>query len=91
MIKIIVEPVEMPPINERRYQMICKNNKWKVIDKHNTNADRYKGTYENVVLACHNLNKEFYQETAGANVINDLRKTLHDYEVKITGIKGINC
>lgn len=68
MIKIIIEPVQMPPINERRYQMVCKNNKCKVIDKHNANADRYKGTYENVVLACHNLNKQFYQETGAITI-----------------------
>jgi len=42
MIKIIVEPVQMPPINERRYQMVCKNNKCKVIDKHTMRINKIK-------------------------------------------------
>jgi hypothetical protein len=59
MIEIITHPVEMPPGKERRYQTDCKNNKWQVIDTQD-NSVRYKGSYENVVIACHNLNKKFY-------------------------------
>ncbi len=62
MIEIITEQVEMPNLTERRFQKICKNNKWSVIDTHNKNVIRYKGVFENVALACHNLNKKFYRD-----------------------------
>ncbi len=61
MIEIITEPVEMLPLNERRYQTEVKNNKWWVVDTQDGSI-RYKGKYENVVIACHNLNKKFYKE-----------------------------
>lgn len=60
MIKIIIEQVEMPPLEERRFKKDCKNNKWFVIDTHNENTIRYKGKFEDVCLAWHNLNKEHY-------------------------------
>jgi hypothetical protein len=60
MIKIIIEPVKMPPLTLRRFQKEFKNNKWLVIDT-NDNSIRYKGSFENVMLACHNLNKEYYK------------------------------
>lgn len=62
MIEIIIEHVEMPSINERRFQKTCVNNKWKVIDSHNENKLRYEGNYENVMLVCHNLNKKYYRD-----------------------------
>lgn len=62
MIKITTEQIEMPPLNLRRFQKESKNNKWTVIDT-NDNSIRYKGSFENVMLACHNLNKEHYKKT----------------------------
>lgn len=61
MIEIIKEKLEITvPVSKRRFQNIFKNNKWEVIDTHNKNITRYKGAYEDVVIACHNLNKKFY-------------------------------
>jgi len=63
MIEIIKEQIKMPSLStERRFQMICVNNKWEVIDTHNENKTRYKGAYEDVMIACHNLNKKFYRD-----------------------------
>jgi len=63
MIEIIKEQVKMPSLStERRFQKICVNNKWEVIDTHNENKTRYKGAYEDVMIACHNLNKKFYRD-----------------------------
>jgi hypothetical protein len=65
MIEIIKEQVEMPSLStDRRFQKICENNKWEVIDTHNENKTRYKGAYEDVMIACHNLNKKFYRDGA---------------------------
>ncbi len=61
MIEIIKEEVIMPPLKDRRYKKDCKNNKWFVIDTQDGSI-RYKGSYENVALACHNLNKGFYKK-----------------------------
>jgi len=66
MIEIITEEVEMPDIYQRRFQKECKNfehrnEEWSVIDTE-TNTVRYKGKFENVVLACYNLNKKFYRD-----------------------------
>jgi len=60
MIEIIIEAVAMPPIADRRFQKQCKNNRWSIIDTQD-NSVRYKGSFENVMLACHNLNKNFYK------------------------------
>ena len=60
MVHITTDKVAMPPMGERIFQKECKNNKWTVIDTQD-NSVRYKGSYENVVLACHNLNKAFYK------------------------------
>ena len=38
------------------------DNNWEVIDTHNENKTRYKGAYEDVMIACHNLNKKFYRD-----------------------------
>jgi hypothetical protein len=67
MIEIIKEQVVMPSLSERRFQKICVNNKWEVIDTHNENKTRYKGAYEDVMIACHNLNKKFYLENPVKN------------------------
>jgi hypothetical protein len=65
MIEIIKEQVKMPSLStERRFQMICVNNKWEVVDTHNENKTLYKGAYEDVMIACHNLNKKFYRDGA---------------------------
>ncbi len=61
MIEIIKEAVEMPPMNDRRFQKECRNGKWMVIDTQD-NSIRYKGSFDNVLLACHNLNKKYYLE-----------------------------
>lgn len=63
MIEIITEKVEMPDLNDRRYQKLFEGNKWMVIDTHNNNSLRYKGNFENTSLACHNLNKKFYLDS----------------------------
>lgn len=62
MIEIITEPVEMPPSSERRYQKNLNKNKWEVMDMHNGAKVVYCSSYENTVLACHNLNKKFYRK-----------------------------
>ncbi len=59
MIKIITEKVQMPSISDRRFQKDCKNNKWVVVDT-DTGDVVYKGKFEDVCLACHNLNKKHY-------------------------------
>jgi hypothetical protein len=65
MIEIIIEKIEMPEISKRRFQKECKNygsrkEQWLVIDTE-TNTIRYKGNFENVCLASHNLNKAHYR------------------------------
>jgi hypothetical protein len=65
MIEIITEKVEMPPTTECRFKKECKNygsrsEKWQVIDTE-TNYVRYKGKFEDVAIACHNLNKKHYK------------------------------
>lgn len=63
MIEIITEQVQMPSLSsDRRFQKICENNKWEVIDTHEDNKTLYKGKFEDVDLACHNLNKKFYRD-----------------------------
>ena len=71
MIEIIVPEVEMPDLSIRRFQKNCKNygsrkEEWVVIDTEN-NTVRYKGKFENVSLACHNLNKKYYRDLATEN------------------------
>lgn len=62
MIKIIIEEVEMPPLYERKYKKDCiDSNRWFVVDTE-TKDTVYKGSFHNVVLAWHNLNKRYYQE-----------------------------
>lgn len=66
MIEIIREQVEMPKSSECRYQKDCKNpgsrsEKWFVMDTL-TNAVRYQGKFEDVAIACHNLNKKYYRD-----------------------------
>jgi hypothetical protein len=60
MIQIITEKVIMPELSKRRFQKECKNNKWTVIDT-TTNNNVYKGKFEDVCLAWHNLNKNYYK------------------------------
>ena len=60
MIEIITAPVAMPKIEDRRFKKETKGGRWVVIDTNNGSI-RYKGSYENVSLACHNLNKGFYK------------------------------
>jgi len=59
MIEIITEKVEMPPLYERRFKKECKNDKWSVVDTE-LNKTVYKGGFENVCIAWHNLNKKHY-------------------------------
>jgi len=66
MIEIITEKIEMPLLAKRRYQKECENfgsrsEKWFVIDTE-TNSIRYKGGFEAVSIACHNLNKKHYKK-----------------------------
>lgn len=68
MIEIITSVVEMPTISERRYKKTFFGNKWHVIDTVD-NSTRYTGKFEDVSLACHNLNKKHYRDNPpnGAN------------------------
>ena len=71
MIEIITHKVEMPEISERRYQKETSvvKNKWVVKDT-TTGEIVYRNSFENVCLACHNLNKKFYDTaTGGRDVI----------------------
>ena len=58
MIEIIKEEVQMP--NNKKYKVDKVKNRWVVVDTKNNDAVRYKGYYEDVVIACHNLNKKHY-------------------------------
>ena len=74
MIEIITEKVEMPELNKQRFQKDCKNygslkEEWLVIDTE-TNTIRYKGKFEDVCLASHNLNKKFYRNMQGVSQSN---------------------
>lgn len=63
MIEIITKPVEMPDLDQRRFQknpLDRDGNQWEVLDSENGNSVRYKGNFENASLACHNLNKKHY-------------------------------
>lgn len=74
MIEIITEHVEMPELDKRRYQKNCvnphtiKQDKWVVIDTQD-NSIRYKGAFEDVAIACHNLNKKFYRDIANKKAV----------------------
>jgi hypothetical protein len=61
MIEIITEHVEMPEFKDRRFQkQRIQKQQWNVFDTE-TKTIRYKGKFEDVALACHNLNKEYYR------------------------------
>ena len=64
MIQIINESVTMPSMAERKFQKEFKVGRWVVVDSAD-NSIRYRGAFENVVLACHNLNKAFYKTKQG--------------------------
>lgn len=59
MIQITIGKVDMPSSN-RRFKKDFVKNKWIVVDTRNESV-RYKGKFEDVVLACHNLNKNYYK------------------------------
>ena len=61
MIQIIKDSVEMPELNKRRFQKEFENNKWFVLDTE-INKPVFKGKFEDVSLACYNLNKKFYRD-----------------------------
>ena len=72
-IEIHMDEVDMPPLDKQRYQKKCDRTKfsepWHVLDTHtNTIVYKGKGKYENVVIACHNLNKNYYRELNKASV-----------------------
>ncbi len=66
MIEIIIEKVEMPDFNKRKFQKGCNNDKWSVVDTE-TDTVIYKGKYEDVCLISHNLNKKFYRDNNFSN------------------------
>jgi hypothetical protein len=71
MIEIITEEIKMPDFYKRKFQKECKNygsrkEEWLVIDTE-TNDIRYKGKFEDVCLASHNLNKAHYRALAKQN------------------------
>jgi hypothetical protein len=61
MIEIITEKVKMSELYKRKFQKKFVNNNWSVIDTE-TNIIVYKGEFENVCLAWHNLNKKYYKD-----------------------------
>lgn len=63
MIEIITGEVKMPALSKRKYKKKFENNKWSVIDTETGNTV-YKGKFENVALAWHNLNKKYYRDLA---------------------------
>ena len=65
-IEIITEDVKMPKPEKRRYIKGCPSGNpngksWNAFDTETGNVI-YRGTFENVTLACHNLNKKYYKE-----------------------------
>lgn len=66
MIQIIIEKVVMPPLYERKYKKNYINNKWSVLDTE-TNVTVFKGKFEDVCLAWHNLNKKHYKSNESPN------------------------
>jgi|688.fasta_scaffold768260_3 hypothetical protein len=58
MIEIITEKVNIP--TNPKFQKDKVNNKWVVVDTENNDAIRYRGKWEDVCIACHNLNKKHY-------------------------------
>lgn len=72
-IEIQLGEVVMPSIDKQRYQKKCDRTKfsepWYVLDTHtNTIVYRGKGRFDNVAVACHNLNKNYYRELNKASV-----------------------
>lgn len=68
MIEIITEKVEILNTHQKRFQKECKNygsrkEEWFVVDTE-TKSVRYKGKFEDVCLASHNLNKSHYRALA---------------------------
>jgi len=64
MVEIIVEHVEMPPFEERRYKREHNANgsRWWVVDTQNKNKVVFGLTkFEEASLASHNLNKKYYR------------------------------
>ena len=64
-IEIITEEVKMPESQKCRYIKCCPSGningkRWNVFDTLN-NEVVYRGTFENVALACYNLNKKYYK------------------------------
>ena len=61
MIEIITHHVDMPPFSQRRFKKDSSldGKKWTVIDT-GTGQIVKRGCFEDVALACHNLNKKFY-------------------------------
>lgn len=59
--EIITHDLEMPKLSKRRYQkkLSCNLKEWVVIDTA-YGVTRYCGSYADASLACHNLNKKFY-------------------------------
>lgn len=64
LIEIITHHVEMPDMEQRRYQknpLDCNGNKWEVVDTETGKRVAKRTGYENASLICHNLNKKFYE------------------------------
>lgn len=85
MIEIIIEKVEMPEFSKRKFQIQSIKGQWQVIDTE-TNNITYKAGYEEVILACHNLNKKHYQilvypeKNRVIEILTELRKYRDTYE-----------
>jgi hypothetical protein len=65
MIELIKVKVEMPDI--KKYKVDKIKNRWCVVDTENNDSIRYKGFWEDCMLACHNLNKKHYLDLKNKN------------------------
>lgn len=64
MIEIIEEEVEMPSPYKRRFikKSLDYGKNWQVIDTQTDNKIMFSGSFMNVAIASHNLNKRYYKQ-----------------------------
>ena len=102
MIEIITESVVMPTPCKCRFikHSIDYGKKWQVLDTQKDKAVIYKGNFENVAIASHNLNKKYYKEIADlinngwaiAKDIKPIPDRNHDYDYwHVDGEEKYSC
>jgi hypothetical protein len=88
MIEIITDTVAMPSLEKRRFQKHSPDNyckKWVVIDTED-NSVRYRGKFEDVSLACYNLNKKHYRAQAQSKLYAaQLNQIFNFYSIEKNG------